>query len=207
MSIWRTSGRRAGGGYTLIELITVCAIIGILVAMAIAAVTKARIQAREAKAIAMVKSFVNVYTTYLAKNGTFPHWGPGQRYATVTDMWTDLGARGYIPRAWLVYPPDPVTGIVRGPVEGYAVEILPYTPDPTGLRTPDTYFALIFRPYGFQTGYIGVTVDPASDRPQAVPLFGESPDLSTMTLRKVADDEQGQLAGGGSGSAGGQGFP
>ena len=70
--------KAARPGFTMIEMLTVCAIIGILVAIAIASVTKARIQAREAKAIAMVKSFANAYTTFHAREGEYPHWGHGR---------------------------------------------------------------------------------------------------------------------------------
>lgn len=179
------SSRRSG--YTLIELLTVMAIIGILVAMAVASVTKARVQAREAQAVAQIKGLVNAYTTFMVKNGEYPHWGPGQRYGSPGALWTDMVNRGHLPRAWANYAPPPGILVVRGPMDGYDIEILPYTQDAGNLRSTSNYFAIVLRPIGFQERYLGVSIDPATNRLSPTPLYGLTPDIATYSLRPIPD--------------------
>jgi|GEM_PF-6206604 len=188
MTPWRSPFSRVDRrGFTLIEMLTVCAIIGILVAMAIASVTKARIQAREAKAVAMVKSFTNAYTNFLAREGEYPHWGPGQRYATMADLWADLTARDYLPSDWSYFQPAATDLAIRGPIDGFVIEIKPFEQDAANLRSTDNYFAIIFRPYGFQDRYIGLSVDPATDRISPIPLWGENADITTYSVHPIPD--------------------
>ncbi|HYE79465.1 MAG TPA: type II secretion system protein [bacterium] len=180
----RTALRARRRGYTLIELLTVASIIGILATMAIASVARARTGTREKAAIATLTLLANGYTNYYARNGSFPHWGPGLKNTTPQALWSELTTGGYFPTKWNYYRPDPVTGLVLGPIQGYALEIPPFEADAAGVRGTDNYFAVILHPRGFQEGYLAVIVDPLTDRSTPVPLSSDSPEISTFSLYK-----------------------
>lgn len=65
--------RQSGAGFTLVELMTVIAIIGILTAIGLVAIPDQRARARNAQRVVDVNIIQTALERYYAKNGTYPH--------------------------------------------------------------------------------------------------------------------------------------
>ena len=68
---------RAKKGFTLIELLVVIAIIGILAALIVVNLSKARVKARDAKRMSDVRELSTAVAMYVDDNGTAPACGSG----------------------------------------------------------------------------------------------------------------------------------
>jgi type IV pilus assembly protein PilA len=68
------SGRRPAPGFTLIELLIVVAIIGIIAAIAIPALLRARVSANESASLGDIRTLISAEAAYHGANGGF--YGP-----------------------------------------------------------------------------------------------------------------------------------
>lgn len=82
-------------GFTLIELLIVIAIIGVLAAMLLGAIFKARTRSLEAIAKSEIQSIKSALAMYESDHGRFPRWGAppnGARPTTMGDAFNDAAA-------------------------------------------------------------------------------------------------------------------
>jgi len=143
-------------GYTLLELMTVSAIISILAAMSIGLLSRARSQAIETTALSALNALATGYEMYYFYNKSYPQWGPGQRFSSPLALWNHLVDEEFIGHSYRNIEYDPNTGYIYGFTTDYAVEIP--EPDPL-LSSRETYF-IVFHPYNFQRDALAIGHDP-----------------------------------------------
>jgi prepilin-type N-terminal cleavage/methylation domain-containing protein/prepilin-type processing-associated H-X9-DG protein len=118
-----TTGRRNGGGFTLVELLVVIAIIGVLVALLLPAVQAAREASRRATCINQLKQIGLAMQNHESALKVFPTGGDGR--------WPDPGDATKMPAAFKDLP--------RGPdkqVYGWAYQILSFIEQESIRRIP-----------------------------------------------------------------------
>jgi prepilin-type N-terminal cleavage/methylation domain-containing protein len=161
-------------GYTLLELITVCMIIGILATMSVTLVSRARVNARETAAVVTLNSLAGAWESYWSRNGVYPHWGEGQRFSDPNQLFQTLIDEGYLPHAYrnVVYSED--SQIFTRITDDYALEIYEFD-SKGGTRGPGDYYWLLFHPMGFQRtqGYLGIGTNSAGGKITVRPRLGE----------------------------------
>ena len=171
-------------GFTLIELLIVVAIIGIIAAIAIPSLLRARVSANEAQAIGDTRSVISAEQTYASANGGFfgpignlcrvaPCTGigiPGYPAAAPEFLGADLGGllvKGGYSRLWVgqgIPSPIPTTADVLSVLD-YCYSAIPAQLGLTGVRA--------FMGVGTGSIYMDTT-----GAPPVCPADGTSPFLS-----------------------------
>jgi type II secretory pathway pseudopilin PulG len=111
-SRWRVRTRRCDG-YTLLELIFICAIIGLIAAIAVPTIFRSRMAANETAAVATMRNVTTAQLTYALTCG----------YGLYASSFPDLGSPtgdGYLPPELTLSPTPAKTGynydLVPGPI-------------------------------------------------------------------------------------------
>lgn len=115
----RASSRRAGGGFTLVELMFVVAIIATLASIAVPSYMRFVDKARSVRATAEIRSLANVIDAHEVGDGTLPDALADIGEDGVLDPWgrpyVYLKIAGNVPRADAAPPPRPRFALAAGP--------------------------------------------------------------------------------------------
>lgn len=89
------SRERGSGGFTLVELMIVVAVLAIIVAMAIPGFSHAKRSANEASAIASMKAFTQTQIQYRLRYGTYAGIANLESVGMLDNSFADLEKAGY----------------------------------------------------------------------------------------------------------------
>lgn len=173
----RTKGnrlrKRRNSGYTLIELLTVCAIISILAGISFALLSRTRSQTIESKAIATLNVIATGYEMYYNRFLEYPQWGPEGDFESPTSLWEYLANQEYVPRSYGNYKYDYESGFIYGVAEDYALEIPMYNSEDITTDLENSYF-IVFHPYNLQRDTLAIGINPTTEWVAVRPRKGES---------------------------------
>ncbi|MCG3152060.1 MAG: hypothetical protein GEEBNDBF_01348 [bacterium] len=188
----------AGRGFTLIEMLTVAAIMTILATVSLAYLREARIQANEASALGALNQLQNAYEQYWMTNGkTYPHYqNNGQtdiqffHYRNPQALFQGLVNEGLLPQRYSGFAyntPDLLT-------PGYQLVLFPF--DRPGVDTanedPSMIYAVALQPIpgSYQRNTVAIINGRAYNRDHTARYYklpNRSVDLTTASIYAFAD--------------------
>jgi prepilin-type N-terminal cleavage/methylation domain-containing protein len=151
-------------GYSMIELLAVCAIIGILSTIPIASMRQARAKTNEVDAIGALNMVAVAYESY--NNETNPHRYPnylqnGALYSDTIDfrsaeeIWDDLQRRGLLPKRYSVHAHNEPNLLAHG----FVFSIVPFSVTPSFSSSPRYSYVMAMVPFE------------GSQQPRAIAIF------------------------------------
>jgi prepilin-type N-terminal cleavage/methylation domain-containing protein len=151
-------------GYNMIELLAVCAIIGILATMPIASMRKAKMKTNEVQAIGALNTMAVAYESY--NNETRPHRYPNYLqngalydrtidFTSAEDIWDDLQRRGFISKKYSGHPHNEHNLLAPG----FRFSIAPFSVTPSFSASPRYSYIMVMVPFE------------GSPQPRAIAIF------------------------------------
>ena len=165
--------RQRISGYTLVELLTVAAIISILASISFALLSRMRSQTIESKAIATLNVIATGYEMYYNRFLEYPQWGPERDFESPKALWEYLAHQEYVPRSYGKYDYDYESGFIYGVSEDYALEIPMYNSEDITTDLEYSYF-IVFHPYNLQRDSLAIGINPPTGWIAVRPRKGES---------------------------------
>jgi prepilin-type N-terminal cleavage/methylation domain-containing protein len=182
------------GGYSLIEMLIVTAIILILATMPVALLRRSREKTYEAEALRALRMMALAYENYYAQQGhMYPNYRTDgaitedTRYKNAEAVWDDIVRLSLVPRQYSGYPHDRRDLLARG----YRLSIFPADYGArTGGGARNTY-ALAMMPYQGSMAQRGIAVVQGprflSNYPTAIPRKMGRLGLFSLTVYTLGD--------------------
>ena len=151
-------------GYTMLEILVVCAIVGILATMPIVALRNARVKAAEVEAIASLNMMAVAYEAYnnQSRPHRYPHYLSNHAtyedsidYRTAEEIWVELIRRSLLPKRFSNHLHNENNLLARG----FRLSIFPYSRVPNFSNCPRYTYAMAMVPHE------------ESQQPRAIAIF------------------------------------
>lgn len=190
---WRNNSRhemRTMSGYTMVELMVVCMIIGILASMSFALLGRIRMQVLEVNAMNALNALATGYEMYYYHNREYPQWGPNEQFDSPKAIWDYLIKEGYLAEAYSKVEYSPKNHYIYKFTTDYAVEILPRDASDPLSSSRQSYF-IVFHPYSFQRDALAIGNNPPTGwvavRPRRGPEGGNYKYFNLFVFRPIGN--------------------